>query len=133
VDSVAAKTYTDAIQSFESTFQAKVVLPTGLEAQWFKDALGEYELEIGTTSYDEGTQTFPVTFQQYQINSIGYLMKLRWCERELSRVLQINNIIGKDVSLNGNGDTKRMTKEELLIEMARVKDLLDKQKTTCYS
>jgi hypothetical protein len=129
---MAAKTYADAVSSFESTFQSKVVLPTGLEAQWFKDALGEYELEMGTTEYDESTQKFPDTFEQYQINTIGYLMKLRWCERELSRVIQISNIIAKDVSLNGNGDTKRMTKEELLIEMARAKDFIEKQKPSCF-
>lgn len=127
-----AKTYDDAISSFESTFQDKYEIPEDLVEQFFIDALSQYELEIGDTGYDTGSEEFPSDFKQYQIMTIAYLMKVKYCERELSRVNKIMNIIGKDISMNDSGGAKRATKEELQIELDRANGFLDKQKTTAY-
>ena len=125
--------YTDALASFESTFRERYSLPDGLTKQWFLDSLTQYEMEIAPTGYNPVLDEFPPTFKREGIVTIGLLMKLRYCERELSRVNKLNNIIGKDVSLNGTGETKRMTKEELLYEQERVADFLKKQKKKCFS
>ena len=43
---------------------------------------------------------------------LAEIMKSYYMEQEIRRVNQLNNIIGKDISLNGTGDTKKYTKEE---------------------
>ena len=60
------------------------------------------------------------------------MMKIKYCTRELSRVNKLNNIIGKDLSLNSTGDSKKYTMSELINEIENLKELLNKQKTTAY-
>lgn len=126
------KTSEDVIASFESTFQERYQLPFELEMQWFHDALSEYELEIGTTGYSIETDEFPIDFPQYKIRTLGLMMKRSYCERELSRVNKIQNIIGKDVSLTGADGSRRMTKEELEFDHQRIINLINKQKQHCF-
>lgn len=128
-----AFTSRDAINSFESTFQDKYPLPPSLELQWFQDALALYELEIDDLGYDAATDVFPPTVKAYQITTLGLMMKRSYCARELSRIVKMQNIVGKDVSLTGTGDQKRMSKEELEFEQARIEDLLNKQKTSWFA
>lgn len=61
------------------------------------------------------------------------MMKRSYCVREISRINKIQNIVGKDISLTGTGDQKRVSMEELEFEQSRVEDLLNKQKTHCYA
>ena len=123
----------DVIESFESTFQDKFVIPLDLEMQWFKDALALYELEIDALGYNSETDQFSPNVKSYQITTLGLMMKRSYCARELSRIVKIQNIVGKDVSLTGTGDQKRISKEELEIEQNRVEDLLNKQKVSWYA
>lgn len=128
-----AFTSKDVIESFESTFQDKFVIPLDLEMQWFKDALALYELEIDALGYNSETDQFSPNVKSYQITTLGLMMKRSYCARELSRIIKIQNIVGKDVSLTGTGDQKRISKEELEIEQNRVEDLLNKQKVSWYA
>lgn len=128
-----AFTSKDVIESFESTFQDKFVVPLDLEMQWFKDALALYELEIDTLGYNAETDEFATNVKSYQITTLGLMMKRSYCARELSRIIKIQNIVGKDVSLTGTGDQKRISKEELEFEQNRVEDLLNKQKVSWYA
>lgn len=128
-----AFTSKDVIESFESTFQDKFVIPLDLEMQWFKDALALYELEIDVLGYNSETDQFSPNVKSYQITTLGLMMKRSYCARELSRIIKIQNIVGKDVSLTGTGDQKRISKEELEIEQSRVEDLLNKQKVSWYA
>lgn len=107
-------------------------LPLDLEMQWFYDAVATYELEIGPTGYDNTTDEFPDGFSQHKIKTIGLIMKRFYCERELSKVNKIQSIVGKDISLTGSGDQKRMTYEELVFERDSINDLINKQKENCY-
>lgn len=127
------KGYQDALDSFGSTFMDKYELPSGLTEQWFKDAISELELETEATGYDEDTDEFPADFPQYKIKAIGLMMKLYYCERELSRINKLNNIISKDLSFNGTGESKRSARDELEIERNRVVDMLAKLKTPSYA
>ncbi len=128
-----AFTSKDVIKSFESTFQDKFVIPIELEMQWFKDALALYELEISELGYNAETDEFATDVKSYQITTLGLMMKRSYCARELSRIIKIQNIVGKDVSLTGTGDQKRVSKEELEFEQNRIDDLLNKQKTSWYA
>lgn len=129
---MANTTYQEVIDSFESTFQNKYVLAEGLLKQWFLDSVAEFSLELENLNFDTVTNTFDVILPRWIVVSLGLMMKVKYCIREISRVNKLNNIIGKDISFNGNGDTKKYTKEELDSELARLNKLLDNQKPTAY-
>jgi hypothetical protein len=119
---------TAVMDSFQSTIRDRETLAADLQYQWFLGALGEYELEAEELGYDQDTQIFDSELPLYVINTLGYLMKIRYLEREVSRVNKLNNIITKDLTLNGMGDAKRATAAEYVAEIARVKELIHKQK-----
>lgn len=48
----------DVINSFHSHPMSKSPLPTGLEHQFFLNALAQYELEIGELGFDDTTDEF---------------------------------------------------------------------------
>lgn len=125
-------TYQDVVDSFESTFQDKYVLPEGLVKQWFIDSVGEFSLDIEPLLYDEATNSFNEQLPQWQIITIALMMKSKYCTREVSRVNKLSNIIGKDISLNNTDSTKKRAQEELLITLDKIQDLLFKQKPTAY-
>lgn len=129
---MANTTYQEVVDSFESTFQNKYVLAEGLVKQWFLDSVAEFSLELENLNFDTTTNTFDVILPRWIVVSLGLMMKVKYCIREISRVNKLNNIIGKDISLNGNGDTKKYTKDELDSELARLNKLLDNQKPTAY-
>lgn len=116
--------YKEVVSTFESIIKCKYVLSESLVEQWFKNALGQYELDIENLGYDLETQEFVKPSQNsdaFESNgclkrgvvlTLAEIMKSYYMEQEVSRVNKLNNIIGKDISLNGTGDTKRFTKEE---------------------
>ena len=127
------KGYQDVVSSFESTFQDKCILPDGLIRQWFIKALGEYELELSSTGYNEETNEFPAGFEQYKIDLLALMMKRMYCEREFNRVNKIQNIVGKDISLTGSGDQKKMTKDDLDYEYNQSLVKINQIKQSCFS
>lgn len=129
---MANATRGDVITSFEALFSDQYIIPEGLAFCWFADALNEYQLEIGSLAYDDTTHEFTHPLPNGALITLAYLMKIRYCERELSRVNKINNLYTKDVQLNGNGDTKRFTAEELKIELERTRNLIHMQKTSYF-
>lgn len=130
---MANTTRQDVISSFESLFADQNIIPQELEIRWFTDALAEYELENRTLGFDATSNEFLSELVPGVLMTLAYLMKIRYCERELSRVNKINNLYTKDVQLNGNGDTKRYTASELATEIARAKDFINKQKVSFYA
>ena len=130
---MANKTSQDVFDVFESTFQDKFEIPESLERQWFKNALAEYELEIGSTGYDSSVDQFPEGCSSAVILTLGLYMKLYYCRREFSRVNKLQNIVGKDLSMTGSGSQKTMTKQELEFEYNNICDKINKQKTSWFS
>lgn len=124
---------TDVITSFQSTIRDRETIAAELQYQWFLDALGEFQLDISELYYDKDTQIFSGELPLYVINTLAYLMKVRYLEREVSRVNKLNNIITKDLTLNGMGDAKRATATEYEAELARTKELIHKQKIHWFS
>ena len=125
-------TKTDVIDSFETLIRERTPLPQGLVELWFEQALGQYELEIGDVGYNREAGAFSETVNRAVITTLGYMMKVMYVERELSRVNKINNIITNDIKLNGNGETKKYTYNELLEEKASAADYINKQKTSWF-
>ena len=122
----------DVIDSFETLIRERTPLPQGLVELWFEQALGQYELEIGDVAYDRRAATFGQDVKRSVITTLAYMMKVMYVERELSRVNKINNIITNDIKLNGNGETKKYTYNELLEEKASAADYINKQKTSWF-
>ena len=123
---------TDVIESFETIIRERTPLPQGLIELWFEQALGQYELEIGYVDYGRETGCFGSDVRRSVITTLAYMMKVMYVERELSRVNKINNIITNDIKLNGNGETKKYTYNELLEERAAAADYINKQKTSWF-
>ena len=122
----------DVIELFEATFRERVALPDGLEDMWFDHALGGIELELGCIEYDPVTEEFGEKIGRPFLNAVAYLMKVYYCEREVSRVNKINNIITKDVTLNGTGETKRYAAADLDFAKERAADYMNKLKTSWF-
>ena len=120
---------TDVMEFFESIIRDRETLAPELQYQWFLGALGEFHLEISELAYDTTTQLFDSELPFYVVDTLAHLMKVRYLERELSRVNKLNNIITKDLSLNGMGDAKRATAAEYASELIRTKEYIHKQKT----
>ena len=137
-------TYEDVVNAFESIIKSKYVLADGLVEQWFKNAIGEYELNIGKLGYDademgfllsDGENTFfdsKGNLSNHVILNLAELMKSYYMQQERRRVNQLNNIIGKDISLNGTGDTKKYTAAEADGVDSKVADFFQKQKPPAY-
>lgn len=133
-------TYDDVVRAFESIIKSKYILADGLVEQWFKNALGEYELNVGCLGYDKHIREFSSLkgdttlfdedgdLKNAVVLNLAALMKSFYMEQEKRRVNQLNNIIGKDISLNGTGDTKKYTTQEANNVDSKVADYFQKQK-----
>lgn len=137
--------YTDVVSAFESIIKCKYVLADGLVRQWFLNALGEYELNIDSLGFDKQDLVFTPPssdsdsfddngdLKNYVILSLAEIMKSYYMQQEVRRVNQLNNIIGKDISLNGTGDTKKYTRAEADAIDSKIADLYTKQKYPAYT
>lgn len=126
-------TLIDVINSFHSHPLAKQALPSGLENQFFLNALGEYELDIGGLNYNSETEEFDTCLSNTKIYTLGMIMYTQYLTRELSRIEKLNGFSGKDLSMTGIPASKTITKEDLEIELSRVAILLHKQKPSAYN
>ena len=66
------------------------------------------------------------------IRILAQMMYVSYLQRELSRVMALNGIYGKDVQLTGQDATKRVTKQELDNQIALVETLLHRMKDPAY-
>lgn len=126
------QTYFDVLNVFHSMPLTKYEFPEALEMQFFLNALAEYELDVGDLQYDLTTQEFKVSIPSYTVYTLGLMMYICSLVRELSRVMKLNSITGRDISLTGMDATKRVTKQELEDEINRAQTLLHKQKKHAF-
>lgn len=128
-----ATTEIDVINCFHSFPMAKKELPSGLEHQFFLNALAEYELEISELGYDETREEFADTISRNAILTLGMIMYVNYLTRELSRIEKLNGFHGKDIQMTGSDGSKRITLADLELELDRVNSLLHKQKTHAFN
>ena len=125
-------TKTDVIESFHTLIRERTALPDELVDMWFNQAIGQYELEIGNSYYHFDSMEFDEKTPLVVAHTLARLMQVMYIERELSRVNKINNIITNDIKLNGNGETKKYTYNELIEARATAADYINKQKTSWF-
>ncbi len=124
--------YIEVLNVFHSLVKSKIEIDEGLEYQWFLNALADYELEISSLNYLDNQKAFSDTLSRQVIRTLGLFMYVNYLTQELSRVMKLNGIIGKDISLTGMDATKRVTIQELENEKLYAEKLLHKQKQHCF-
>lgn len=125
--------YQEVVNVFHSLLKSKFEINTDLEYQWFLNALSDYELEIDSLNFISSIQSFSEILPRYVIKTLGLIMYVNYLTQELSRVMKLNGIIGKDISLTGMDSTKRVTIQELESEKIYAEKLLHKQKQNCFN
>lgn len=124
--------YIEVLNVFHSLVKSKIEIDEGLEYQWFLNAIADYELEISSLNYLDNQKVFSDTLSRQVIRTLGLFMYVNYLTQELSRVMKLNGIIGKDISLTGMDATKRVTIQELESEKLYAEKLLHKQKQHCF-
>ena len=126
-------TFEEIQTSFHSMPMTKYKLHPELEQEWLKTAIADYELETSCElGYDKAELIFLKKLDRPVVRTLALMMYVSYLQRELSRVMALNGIYGKDISITGTDATKRVTKQELEYEHTRVKELLHKIKNHCY-
>ena len=125
-------TANDVIQSFESSFVDKKVLPASLELEWLKKAIGRYSIELDPINFDEEIQEFDCKLDRYVIDTLAAFMKQMYMERQWSLVNKRVSIVGKDLSIGASDNSKKYTQEELSYAESQSIDMIENQKPTAY-
>jgi len=126
-------TFTEIETSFHSMPLTKYVIAQELEQEWLKTAVADYELELSCDlKYDTQSKAFAEKLDRPTVRILALMMYVSYLQRELSRVMALNGIYGKDIQITGGDATKRVTKQELEHEISRVNQMLHKMKTHCF-
>lgn len=123
----------EIVTMFHSMFKSPIEISPALEQQYFRAALGEYALNIRELPYDASSESFERTLTYSEILTLALMMYTRYLTQELSRVLKLNGIGGKDVTMTGVPASKTQTAGELQHELEYVQRLLYKQMRHCYA
>ena len=123
----------EVFDSFESSFQDKVVIPEALELLWLKKAVGRYSVELNPINFDEGTSEFDSKLDQYVIDTLAMFMLQMYDEREWSKVNKQISIVGKDISIDGQGHNKTAARAKAEYSNSESSKMVANQKPTAYS
>lgn len=123
----------DVYDSFESSFKEKVVIPEALELQWLKKAVARYTVELDTLDFDAATGDFGSLLDQYTIDTLAAFMLQMYDEREWSRVNKMISIVGKDISIDGQGHGKTAARLKVEYSNQECERMIANQKPTAYS
>lgn len=118
--------------SFEASFQDKCVIPEELEKVWLLKAIGRYSIELSPIIFNEDENVFDTKLDRYIIDTLGAFMKQSYQERETSKVNKRVSIVGKDISVNGNGYDKVAARNELEYDRNKSAEMVDNVKPTAY-
>ena len=122
-------TFEDIERSFHSMPLTKYEIPVELEQEWLKTAVADYELDLSCNlGYDDEEHVFDSKLELQTVRLLALMMYVSYLQRELSRVMALNGIYGKDIQITGGDGTKRVTKQELDAEIYRVNVRLHKMK-----
>ena len=127
-------TFSEIETMFHSMPLTKYVIAEGLEQEWLKVAVADYELDLSCDlEYDPNFLAFSSKLDNVTIRILALMMYVCYLQRELSRVMALNGIYGRDIQITGGDGTKRITKAELENEMSRVRERLHKLKQNCFA
>lgn len=120
----------EVIESFESSFADKQVIPDELEQVWLKKAIGRYSVELDVLAYDEDNQSFVTKLDQYVIDTLAQFMYQLYQERQVSLVNKRVSIVGKDLSIDASNSSKTAERLHLEYVESKATDMIENQKTT---
>ena len=123
----------EVIESFHSSFMDKTEIPESLEIMWLKKAVAEYSTEISPLEYDEETGSFSEDLGQYIIDVLATMMKVMYLQRHYSKVNKNASIVGKDLSVNGQGNLSKYAEDELSKTKLDLELMLSNLKPTAYN
>ena len=129
---MANTTAQEVIDSFESSFADRQVLPESLEMVWLKKAIGRYSVELDPLNFDEELWEFDTKLDRYVIDTLAEFMKQLYMERQYSLVNKRVAITGKDLTLDGGSMQKVHTKNELDYTKSESIKMVENQKPTAY-
>ncbi len=125
-------TANEVIQSFESSFADKSVLPESLEMEWLKKAIGRYSIELSDLNFDPKLNQFDTRLDRYVIDTLAEFMKQSYQERQYSKVNKRISITGKDLGIDGSNGSKTATKAELDYVAEKANSMVNNQKVTAF-
>lgn len=123
----------EVIDSFESSFQDKRVIPFELEMVWLKKAIGRYSVELDPLNFDDEILEFDTKLDRYVIDTLGTFMNQYYQERQVSLVNKRVSIVGKDLSVDGSNGTKTAEKAHLNYIESQAIGMVENQKPTAYN
>ena len=126
-------TANDVIQSFESSFVDKKMLPASLELEWLKKAVGRYSIELDPINFDEETYEFDCKLDRYVIDTLAEFMMQMYQERQVSLANKRVSIVGKDLSVDGSNGAKTAERAHLEYIREKASDMVENQKPTAYA
>lgn len=125
-------TVQEVFDSFESSFQDKCIIPFALELEWLKKAVAEYCIEVDDIEFDVESLTFDKRLTRYAIDCLAQVMRVLYQERECSKINKRVSIVTKNLSIDGNGNSKAAAREELAYQKSKLNEMFDNQKPTAY-
>lgn len=125
-------TANDVIQSFESSFVDKRIIPESLELEWLRKAIGRFSVELDPLVFDDELLEFDCKLDRYIIDTLAEFMLQMYQERQVSLVNKRVSIVGKDLSIDGSNGTKTAEKSHLEYIRERASDMVENQKPTAY-
>ena len=126
-------TANEVIQSFESSFVDKRVLPESLEMEWLKKAVGRYSVELDPINFDPEIREFDSELDRYVIDTLAAFMMQLYQERQVSLANKRVSIVGKDLSIDGSNGTKTSERTHLEYIREKASDMVENQKPTAYA
>lgn len=126
-------TANEVIQSFESSFVDKKVLPESLEMEWLKKAVGRFSIELDPLNFDTELNKFDCQLDRYVIDTLAEFMMQSYQERQVSLANKRVSIVGKDISIDGSNGAKTAEKAHLEYIREKASDMVENQKPTAYA
>ena len=123
----------EIIQSFESSFADRQVLPLSLELEWLRKAIGRFSVELDQLEFDEDFLEFDTKLDRYTIDTLATFMKQYYQERQVSLVNKRISIVGKDLSIDGSGNTKTSERVHLQYVESQAIEMIENLKPTAYN
>lgn len=122
----------DVIDSFESSFRDKAVIPLELELLWLRKAVSRYSIEIDPIEYDAESYEFAGDIGGYATDILANFMKELYMEREVSKVNKRVSIVTKELSVDGTGNAKTAAKNELDYVSSKSELMINNMLPTAY-
>lgn len=123
----------EIIDSFESNFADKRPLPDALVYIWLLKAIARFSCEIEEVTFDEESRTFSEKLHPYAIDTMANYMWQLYQEREVSKVNKRVSIVGKDLSFDGSGNSKKYASAELNYISNKSSEMTEHQKPPAYN